>query len=65
MAKKVSLKAIVKEIDDALKQLPPGPTAVGKGADPNADPKVVLKGVRETVIGLCVPDFDIPGGNGG
>jgi hypothetical protein len=61
MEKKVSLKAIIKEIDDVLKQLPPGPTAVGKGKDPNADPKTVLKGVRETVEGLCVPDFEIPG----
>jgi hypothetical protein len=62
MSKKVSLKAIVKEIDDALKQLEAG----GLGEpydpkDPKADSKRVLKGVRETVTGLCVPDFEIPG----
>lgn len=63
MPKKVSLKHIVAAIDKALEEL--GTTdkslAAGVGDDrETARARKALKGLRETVEGICLPDFEVP-----
>jgi hypothetical protein len=62
MPRKVSLKEIVKAIDQAIHEFDEG--ARLKGAEASDEramrAKVMLKGIRETVEGICVPDFEVP-----
>jgi hypothetical protein len=62
MSRKVSLKEIVKAIDDALNQFEEGARYKGTEAtDERAmRAKKILKGVRESVEGICLPDFEVP-----
>jgi hypothetical protein len=62
MSRKVSLKEIVKAIDHAIHEF--DEAAKYRGAETTderaARAKVMLKGIRETVEGICVPDFEVP-----
>ena len=62
MSRKVSLKEIVKAIDHAIHEFDESASYRGKEAsDDRAErAKIMLKGVRETVVGICVPDFEVP-----
>ncbi len=63
MPRKVSLKHIVRAIDEVLAQLESDDTKRDGPLDDKDKErsKKVLRGVRESVEGLCVPDFEIPG----
>jgi hypothetical protein len=62
MPRKVSLKEIVKAIDVALSEF--DEAARLKGAEATDErayrAKKILKGVRESVEGICLPDFEVP-----
>ena len=62
MPRKVSLKEIVKAIDHALSEF--DEAARQKGAEATDErasrAKKILKGVRESVEGICLPDFEVP-----
>ena len=62
MPRKVSLKEIVKAIDHALNEFEEGARQKGaEAADERAvRAKKILKGVRESVEGICLPDFEVP-----
>jgi hypothetical protein len=57
--KKITVKGIVAAIDEVLKEL----DEQDKGRKVTYDrqgTKMQLKGIRETVAGICVPDLSIP-----
>jgi hypothetical protein len=62
MSRKVSLKEIVKAIDHAIHEFEEAGNYRGKETtDERAErAKKMLKGIRETVEGICVPDFEVP-----
>jgi hypothetical protein len=62
MPRKVSLKEIVKAIDHAIHELEDAGNERGKETtDERMErAKVSLKGIRETVVGICLPGFEIP-----
>ena len=62
MSRKVSLKEIVKAIDHAIHEFDEAASYRGKETtDERAErAKIMLKGIRETVEGICVPDFEVP-----
>jgi hypothetical protein len=62
MPRKVSLKEIVKAIDHAIHEFEEAENQRGKETtDERMErAKVSLKGIRETVVGLCLPGFEIP-----
>jgi hypothetical protein len=62
MPRKVSLKEIVKAIDHAIHELEDAENQRGKETtDERMErAKVSLKGIRETVVGICLPGFEIP-----
>ncbi len=62
MSRKVSLKEIVKAIDVAIREFEEASNYRGKEAtDERAErAKKILKGVRESVEGICLPDFEVP-----
>jgi hypothetical protein len=62
MPRKVSLKEIVKAIDHAIKEFDEGARQKGtEAADERAmRAKKILMGVRESVEGICLPDFEVP-----
>jgi hypothetical protein len=62
MSRKVSLKEIVKAIDQAIHEFEEAGNYRGKETnDERAErAKKMLKGIRETVEGICVPDFEVP-----
>jgi hypothetical protein len=62
MPRKVSLKEIVKAIDEALKEFDEGARLKGpESADERSiRARKILKGVRESVEGICLPDFEVP-----
>ena len=55
--KKISLKGIVAAIDEVLREIDQADK--GKTYDREGTKKQ-LKGIRETVEGICIPDFSIP-----
>ena len=62
MSRKVSLKEIVKAIDQAIHEFDEAAKYRSKeSTDERAErAKIMLKGIRETVEGICVPDFQVP-----
>ena len=62
MSRKVSLKEIVKAIDKAIQEFDEAKNYRSKETtDERAErAKIMLKGIRETVEGICVPDFEVP-----
>jgi|EndMetStandDraft_3_1072993.scaffolds.fasta_scaffold52890_2 hypothetical protein len=62
MSRKVSLKEIVKAIDKAISEFDEAKNYRSKETtDERAErAKIMLKGIRETVEGICVPDFEVP-----
>lgn len=61
MPKKVSLKQIIAEIDKALEMLE---ASASTKLAPDHDverAKKSLKAVRESVVAVCYPNFDLPG----
>jgi hypothetical protein len=62
MSRKVSLKEIVKAIDQAIHEFEEAGNYRSKETnDERAErAKKMLKGIRETVEGICVPDFEVP-----
>jgi hypothetical protein len=60
MPKKVSLKHIIAEIDKALEQLGPGTQGAKPGDEQIDRARKGLKGVRETVEAICLPNFEVP-----
>jgi hypothetical protein len=62
MSRKVSLKEIVKAIDHAINEFDEGARYKGTEAtDERAvRAKKILMGVRESVEGICLPDFEVP-----
>lgn len=61
MPKKVSLKHIIAAIDKALEELRPEGQAAAPGDRETERARKALKGIRETVEGICAPDFEVPG----
>jgi hypothetical protein len=62
MSRKVSLKEIVKAIDQAIHEFDEAANyRKQETTDERADrAKKILKGVRESVEGICLPDFEVP-----
>jgi hypothetical protein len=62
MSRKVSLKEIVKAIDHAINEFDEGAKYKGpEASDERAvRAKKILMGVRESVEGICLPDFEVP-----
>ena len=62
MPRKVSLKEIVKAIERPCRSSKKAPRNQGtESADERAmRAKKILKGMRESVEGICVPDFEVP-----
>ena len=62
MSRKVSLKEIVKALDYAIKEFEDAEYQRSKETtDERAErAKISLKGVRETVMGICLPNFEVP-----
>jgi hypothetical protein len=62
MAREVSLKEIVAAIDKALAELEPGYEKATLTKDNERVLRTirVLKGLRESTEGMCLPNFDIP-----
>lgn len=62
MPRKVSLKEIVKAIDHAIHELEESENQRDKETTDERmmRAKVSLKGIRETVVGICLPGFEIP-----
>lgn len=61
--RKVSLKDIIAAIDKALKELESAPTKTKEFGDERAErARKILKGVRESVEGVCLPNFEVPVG---
>jgi len=62
MPRKVSLHEIVKALDHAIKEFEDAQNQRGiETTDERAErAKISLKGVRETVVGICLPNFEVP-----
>jgi hypothetical protein len=62
MASKVSLKEIVKSIEEALHKLdePTTETRSPYAKNERERARKMLKGVKDTVEAICLPGFDVP-----
>ena len=62
MSRKVSLKEIVKAIDHAIHEFDEAANYRSKETNDEraVRAKKMLMGIRETVEGICVPDFEVP-----
>jgi hypothetical protein len=62
MSRKVSLHEIVKAIDHAIHEFDEAAKYRAKeSTDERAErAKKILKGVRESVEGICLPNFEVP-----